>query len=117
MKWPRPVAIVLAAAAIGLAAPASGADDPGVVPFDLQVGEARKISAGPVRELICDQGGLVEPAFTDSGVVLKGLRAGTTLCSFRDVASIRTVLRVTVLAAAPAPSPPPKGSPSSGYGS
>jgi hypothetical protein len=106
MKWPRPVAVVLAAGAIGLAGPASGADDPGVVPFELEVGEARKISSGPVRELICDQGGLVEPGFTDTGVVLKGLRAGTTLCSFRDAASIRTVLRVTVLAAGPRPSPP-----------
>jgi hypothetical protein len=113
MKWPRPVAVVLAAGAIGLAGPASGADDPGVVSFELEVGEAKRISAGPVRELICDQGGLVEPGFTDSGVVLKGLRAGTTLCSFRDAASIRTVLRVTVFATTPAPSPP-KGAPAPG---
>jgi hypothetical protein len=97
MKWPRPVAVVLAAGAIGLAGPASGADDPGVVPFELEVGEVKRISAGPVRELICDDGSLVAPAFRDDGVVLKGLRAGTTLCSYRDVASIRTVLRVVVV--------------------
>jgi hypothetical protein len=111
MEWPRPVAVVLAAGAIALAAattPASGADDPGVVPFQLEVGQAKRISGGPVRELICDDAGLVEPAFRDDGVVLTGMRPGTTLCSFRDVASVRTVLRVVVVTPERS-SPPPAG--------
>ena len=113
MEWSRPVAVVLAAGAIALAVvstPARGADDPGVIPFQVEVGEAKRISAGPVREFICDEGGLVELAFTDAGVVLKGLRTGTTLCSFRDPSSVRMVLRVVVVSTAPGSAPSPRGS-------
>lgn len=100
MRWPRSAAFFRALGAAVLCAaalPAAGADDPGVVPFQVEVGQEKRISAGPIRELMCDDGSLVAPAFRDDGVVLKGLRAGTTLCSYRDVASIRTVLRVVVV--------------------
>jgi hypothetical protein len=107
MEWPRPVAFALAAAALLVAVPASRADDPGVIPFELEVGASRAVSAGPIREFVCDDGSLVQAVFTDSGVALKGLREGGTLCSFRDAASMRRVLRVVVKPSGPAPSSRP----------
>lgn len=93
MRWPAIAAIVV------LAAPLAGAaadDEPGVIRVEMLVGQVATVSGGPIRELICDDGALVRPEYVENGVALKGLRAGNTLCSFRDAASVRRVLRVVV---------------------
>ncbi len=87
------LALLLAVLPLGAAV---AADDPGVSRLDLVVGGDASISGGPIREFLCDDGTLVKLEFTPDGVAMKGLRAGTTLCSFRDAASVRRVVRVTV---------------------
>ncbi|MEI7705699.1 MAG: hypothetical protein WCK73_14010 [Deltaproteobacteria bacterium] len=109
MRWQGIAAVAILAAAPPLGA--KGADDPGVSRLEILVGQEATVSGGPIRELICDDGALVSPSFTPDGVALKGLRAGTTLCSFRDAASVRKVLRVVVRE-----SPPQGGSGASSTG-
>jgi hypothetical protein len=109
MKWPLRVTVpLLSAAALLLSGVGSAADDPGVIRVEMLLGQDATISGGPIRELICDDGNLVKVEYVADGVALKGLRVGTTLCSFRDAASVRQVLRVVVreppAAAPPAPS-------------
>jgi nucleotide-binding universal stress UspA family protein len=84
---------------------ASGAraDDPGVLSIQVTVGESTPVGPGPVRNLVCDDGSLVQLVDTSNGPVMKGLRAGTTLCSLTDVYSARRVYRVVV---APPPARP-----------
>jgi hypothetical protein len=94
MVWQR---LVVAAALAAVPLLGTAADDPGVMKLVLLVGEDATISGGPVREFLCDDGTLVKLAFVENGVAMKGLRAGSTLCSYRDVASVRRVVRVTVL--------------------
>lgn len=97
MAWSRPIAVSVVAGALLLGAGSAGAaDDPGVIRLELFVGEDAGVSSGPVREFLCDDGGLVKLEFQANGVALRGLRAGTTICSFRDAASVRRVLRVVV---------------------
>jgi len=116
MKWPRRSAVALAAAAILFTATSgSGADDPGVIQMVILLGQEGTISGGPVREFLCDDGSLVKLQFTDAGVALKGLRVGTTLCSFRNASSVRQVLRV-VVNPPPGSSPAPQDARSSGSG-
>jgi hypothetical protein len=116
MKWPRRSAVALVFAATLLTATSgSASDDPGVVQFVVLLGQSGVISGGPVRDFLCDDGGLVKLEFTDAGVALRGMRVGTTLCSFRNPASVRQVMRV-VVKAPPGASPAPQGVPSSGYG-
>ena len=101
MKRLRSVVMAsLAGAALSVAGAAAAADDPGVIPMPIRVGEVVPVGPGPVRNLICDSPGLVEP--TDEGGTpgLRGLRAGTTLCSLTDALSIRRTYRVVVAAAA-----------------
>lgn len=97
MRWKIPVAVAIAAS---LLAGASGAraDDPGVIPLEIVVGQVTVVSSGPVRNLICDDPGLVQPVFTDAGPGLKGLGTGTTTCSLTDTLSMRRVYRVVVVA-------------------
>jgi hypothetical protein len=105
----RPVAALAASVVLLAAAPGGADDDPGVIPFELETGQTVVVSTGPIRNLICDDGSLVEPVFTGQGVALKGRRAGTTLCSYQDAMSMRRVLRVVVVA-------PPAGSRSAPQG-
>ena len=116
MKWPRRSAVTLVSAAFLFTVPyGSAADDPGVIQFEILLGQGGVISGGPVRDFLCDDGSLVKLEFSDAGVALRGLRVGTTLCSFRNPASVRQVMRV-VVKAPPGASPAPQGAPSSGYG-
>ena len=104
MAWSRPLAVsVVAGALLVGAGVARAADDPGVIRMELAVGEDTMVSRGPVREFLCDDGGLVKLEFLPNGVALRGLRAGSTLCSFRDAASVRNVVRVVVREAGSAP--------------
>lgn len=97
MAWSRPLAVSVLAGALLLGAGAAGAaDDPGVIRVEMLVGEDAVVSGGPVREFLCDDGGLVKLEFLPNGVAMRGLRAGSTLCSFRDAASVRNVVRVVV---------------------
>jgi hypothetical protein len=96
MKWFRPVAVVLAAAAILAAAPVFAADDPGVIPLRIQLGDTTPVGPGPVRNLICDDASLVKPVDVGGAPALKGMAVGTTLCSLTDALATRRVYRVVV---------------------
>jgi hypothetical protein len=112
MGGTRTIAIAAVAAAFLFTGRADAADDPGVIQVDIIVGQDATVSGGPIREFLCDDGNLVKLEFIENGVAMKGLRAGTTLCSFRDIASVRRVVRVVVRdpPAAPAATPPQPGS-------
>jgi hypothetical protein len=110
MMSSRAIAVATLAAALLVAGRADAADDPGVMRVEIEVGQDATLSGGPVREFLCDDGSLVKLEFRENAVALKGLRPGTTLCSFRDVTSVRRVLRVVVREPpAAAPSPPGQG--------
>jgi hypothetical protein len=104
MEWKR-----FALAAALAVAPLAGAavpDDPGVIKLEIWVGQDASISGGPIREFMCDDGNLVRLEFVDDGVAMRGLRPGTTLCSYRDAASMRRVVRVIVRQPPPRPAAP-----------
>ncbi len=94
----------MAGAVLSLAGPAAAADDPGVIPMEIRVGEVVSIGPGPVRNLICDNPGLVEPTDQGGSPGLRGVSPGTTLCSVTDTLSIRRTYRVVVVVAPPAAS-------------
>jgi len=116
MRWKIPVAVAIAAS-IWAGASNTRADDPGIIPLELVVGQVTVVSSGPVRNLICDDPSLVQSVFTDAGPGLKGLSVGTTTCSLTDTLSMRRVYRVVVVAAPSARPSAPQGSGSPGYGS
>jgi hypothetical protein len=107
MKFPRSVALAsLAGVALFLAGAAAAADDPGVIPMQIVVGEIVPVGPGPVRNLICDSPGLVEPTDQGGSPGLRGVSVGTTLCSLTDALSIRRTYRVVVVATPAASSQP-----------
>jgi len=98
MAWSRPVAVsVVAGAWILVAGAARAADDPGVIPLSIRVGESAPIGPGPVRNLVCDDSTLIQPVEAGGGPALRGVRAGTTLCSVTDALSVRRTFRVVVI--------------------
>jgi hypothetical protein len=115
MTWKIPVAIAIAAF-LWAGASDTRADDPGVIPLEVVVGQVTVVNSGPVRNLICDDPSLVQSVFTDAGPGLKGLSAGTTTCSLTDTLSMRRVYRVVVVAKPSAPPAKPQGARSPGYG-
>ncbi len=107
MKRLRSVGMAsLAGAVLSFAGPATAADDPGVIPMEIRVGDVVPVGPGPVRNLICDSPGLVEPTDQGGSPGLRGLRAGTTLCSLTDALSIRRTYRVVVVVPPAASSQP-----------
>lgn len=107
MKWSRSVALItLAAASVLVAGSAVAADDPGVIPLQVAVGEVAPLGPGPVRSLVCDDASLVQPTDVGGSPGLRGVRAGTTLCSVTDALSIRRTYRVVVVEAVGSPSQP-----------
>ncbi len=105
-------AIAAATMAVGLLLVAGGAgaaDDPGVIPLTVNVGESVPVGPGPVRNLICDDPGLVQPVDAADGPSLLGVRAGTTLCSVTDALSVRRTYRVVVVEAGRSPPQPGQG--------
>jgi hypothetical protein len=105
MDWKR-FALAAALAASPLAG-AAAPDEPGVIKLEIWVGQDASISGGPVREFMCDDGTLVRLEFVDDGVAMKGLRPGTTLCSYRDAASMKRIVRVIVRQPPPRPTASP----------
>ncbi len=97
MRRLRPVLLGLAAGLLVAAVPAAGADDPAVIRLTIVVGDVAPVGPGPVRNLICDDAGLVEPTDVGGSPGLRGLRAGSTLCSLTDALSIRRTYRVVVV--------------------
>jgi hypothetical protein len=107
MKWLRSLALAsLAAASLVVAGTAVAADDPGVIPLQIGVGEVAPVGPGPVRSLVCDDASLVQPTDAGGSPGLRGLRAGTTLCSVTDALSIRRTYRVVVVEAGGSTSKP-----------
>jgi hypothetical protein len=107
MKRLRSLALAsLAAASLLVAGSAFAADDPGVIPLQIVVGEVAPVGPGPVRSLVCDDASLVQPTDAGGSPGLRGLRAGTTLCSVTDALSIRRTYRVVVVEAAGSPAKP-----------
>jgi hypothetical protein len=100
----RPVGfpLVLAACALLLGSVAR-ADDPAVIQLEVQVGESVPVGPPPIRNLVCDDATLVKPVDVGGAPALKGLAAGTTLCSFTDSLSVRRTCRITVRDASATP--------------
>jgi len=107
MRLATSIALAGALALLGLS---TRADDSGEIPLTVAVGAVAPIP-GPVRQVVCDDGALVEIVDTGQGPGFKGLKPGTTLCSLVDPVSYRRVYRVTVVASPAPPPPPPGGSP------
>ena len=100
MKWSRSIAMAsLAVASLVVAGTAGAADDPGVIPLQIVVGEVAPVGPGPVRNLICDDASLVQPTDAGGSPGLRGVRAGTTLCSLTDALSTRRTYRIVVVEA------------------
>jgi hypothetical protein len=89
--------VMASLAGAALSVSGAAADDPGVIPMEIRVGEVVPVGPGPVRSLICDSPGLVEPTDQGGSPGLRGLRPGTTLCSLTDALSIRRTFRVLVV--------------------
>ena len=109
MGGTRAIAIAAAAASLLLAGRAGAADDPGVIPMTIVVGESVPVGPGPVRNLICDDPGMVQPTDAGGGPALLGVRVGTTLCSVTDALSIRRTYRVVVVESGGSSSRPGNG--------
>jgi hypothetical protein len=92
---------------------AARADDPGVVPLTLAVGQTVPLGPAPIRNLICDDTAVVGPVDSPDGTALRGKTVGTTLCSFTDAFSVRRVTRVTVVPSTGPGSAPDTGTPRS----
>jgi hypothetical protein len=87
--------LALVASAL-LAGAAARADDPAVIPLEVQVGESVPIGPPPIRNLVCDDASLVKPVDVGGAPALRGLAPGTTLCSYTDSLSVRRTCRITV---------------------
>jgi len=100
MEWTRRIAVAaLAATFLLLPAAGSAADDPGVIPLRIVMGESASVGPGPVRTLICDDPSLVQPIDLDGAPAFRAVKVGTTLCSLTDVLSVRRIYRVVVVSA------------------
>jgi hypothetical protein len=107
MKRMRSAALAsMVGAALFVAGAAAAADDPGVIPMKIVVGQVAPIGPGPVRSLICDDAGLVEPTDQGGSPGLRAVRVGTTLCSVTDALSVRRTYRVVVVEAPASASQP-----------
>ncbi len=113
MEWTRRIAVAaLATTFLLLPTAGSAADDPGVIPLRIVMGESASVGPGPVRTLICDDPSLVQPIDIDGAPAFRAIKVGTTLCSLTDVLSVRRIYRVVVVAAGSSAS----GSPSKAEG-
>ncbi len=98
MRRNRSLVLAVSAAVALAAAGSARADDPAIVPVEIDVGGAAPIGPPPVRNLVCDDASIVAPVDVGGAPALKGLRPGTTLCSFVDTLSVRRVYRIVVKA-------------------
>jgi hypothetical protein len=90
---------------LALAALAGSAAEPGTEPFPISIKTGKSIAlcktgsiTCPAASPICDDLSVVEPTTTAEGLVFKGLKEGTTLCSAASSSGqgSRRVYRVTV---------------------
>jgi hypothetical protein len=107
------IARLLCAAALCAAAlPARAQEDAGtpaprargVVPLRIEVGQTVSLGAAMGTPMICDDGSLVERTSGPSGLALRGLKPGTTICSLTTAAFTTVKYRVRVVEPPPAPS-------------
>jgi hypothetical protein len=113
MEWTRRIAVAALAATFSLLpSVGSAADDPGVIPMRIILGQSASVGPGPVRTLICDDPSLVQPIDLDGAPAFRAMKVGTTLCSLTDALSIRRTYRVVVVGAGS----PTGGSPSTAEG-
>jgi hypothetical protein len=96
--------------ALSLGAHAALAQDDAVLPdaapaqavqVELEVGELVSLGPGKLAPIRCDEPGLVEPIFTDSGLGLRGLRPGSTGCSVNSATGLFVRYQVRVVPPAP----------------
>ena len=98
--------VLLAAGLPSHGAKAAGPAADGATELDLEVGEVRIVTPGPVRQILCDRGGIVEVASSDQGNGFRAVAAGETICSLFTADGVRRVYRVKVSRRADAPSRP-----------
>lgn len=75
--------------------------------FRVEVGRTVLVSPGPIRDLHCDDGTLVEPVATPEGTAFRGLRAGRTACAFTNPVPVRVLVELEVVPAPPSTARPP----------
>jgi hypothetical protein len=87
---------------LSIAGASAGADDQ-PYPLAIRVGKSIAICktgtiSCPAASPICDDTSVVEASVAEEGLVFKGLKPGTTLCSAANAggAGLRRVYRVTV---------------------
>jgi hypothetical protein len=90
---------------LALVALAASAAEPSAEPFPISIKAGKSIALCktdsiicPAASPICDDTSVVDATFTAEGLVFKGVKAGTTLCSAASDSGLgsRRVYRVTV---------------------
>ncbi len=74
-------------AALAAASPDGGPAESAEAAIEVEVGREALACPCALPALVCDDP-VVEPAFTDAGTVLRGVRPGKTLCAGRDGAGV-----------------------------
>jgi hypothetical protein len=65
--------------------------------LELRVGETAIVTAGPVRNVLCDRGDVVERVATEQGNGFRGLAPGETTCTLVTADSVRRTFHMKVL--------------------
>lgn len=94
----RAALLLLLAAPVVASAQAPAPPEKFVLDLTLEVGQVRVVTAGPVRNVICDQPGIVEIAVTGEGNGFRGLAPGGTSCSFTSADGVRRTVHAVVKA-------------------
>lgn len=88
---------LLAVSPLLLAGPAA-ADEPRYeTDLELQVGETKIVTPGPVQRVLCDRGDLVERVITGAGNGFRGLAVGEATCSLQTADGVRRTFHVKVV--------------------
>ena len=91
-------AAILLSVPLLAAVQASSAEEPRFeTQLELRVGETAIVTPGPVRNVLCDRGDVVERVATEQGNGFRGLAPGETTCTLVTADSVRRTFHVKVL--------------------
>lgn len=88
---------LLAVSPVLLAGPTAAGEPRYVTDLELQVGETRIVTPGPVQRVLCDRGDLVERVSTGAGNGFRGLAVGETTCTLQTADGVRRTFHVKVV--------------------
>ncbi|HSN91191.1 MAG TPA: hypothetical protein VLS93_08170 [Anaeromyxobacteraceae bacterium] len=91
-------AALLLAVALLAAPPPAAAEEPRFESeIELGPGETRIVTPGPVRNVLCDRGDVVERVSTEQGNGFRGLAPGETACTLVTADGVRRTFHVKVV--------------------